>query len=80
MLSTPSDVGTAQELLTISSNCPYNRCTIAVRVEEEDIIMAVFKDSEELQTCMGQLYDEAKRDSRIAPKIKTSTDVMRSSP
>jgi hypothetical protein len=38
--------------------------------------MAVFKDSEELQTCMGQLYDEAKRDSRIAPKIKTSNLVI----
>jgi hypothetical protein len=38
--------------------------------------MAVFKDSEELQTCMGQLYDEAKRDSRIAPKIKASNLVI----
>jgi hypothetical protein len=34
--------------------------------------MAVFKDYDELYTCMGRLYDEAKRDSRIAPKIKDS--------
>jgi hypothetical protein len=34
--------------------------------------MTVFKSNDELQTCMGRLYDEAKRDSRIAPKIKDS--------
>lgn len=34
--------------------------------------MAVFKDYEELYACMGRLYDEAKRDSRVAPKIKDS--------
>ena len=32
--------------------------------------MAIFKDYTELQTCFGRLYDEAKRDSRIAPKIR----------
>jgi hypothetical protein len=34
--------------------------------------MAIFKDIEELRTCFGRLYDEAQRDSRIAPKIKDS--------
>ncbi len=34
--------------------------------------MAVFKDYEELHRCLGKLYDEAKGDSRIAPKIKES--------
>jgi hypothetical protein len=34
--------------------------------------MSVFKDYDELYVCMGRLYDEAKRDSRIAPKIKDS--------
>ena len=34
--------------------------------------MPVFKDFEELHTCFGRLYDEAQRDSRIAPKIKDS--------
>lgn len=34
--------------------------------------MPVFKDIDELRTCFGRLYDEAKRDSRIAPKIKDS--------
>ena len=34
--------------------------------------MPIFKDFEELQTCFGRLYDEAQRDSRIAPKIKDS--------
>ena len=38
--------------------------------------MAVFKDYDELYTCMGRLYDEAKRDSRIAPKIKDSHMVI----
>jgi hypothetical protein len=32
--------------------------------------VAIFKDYTELQTCFGRLYDEAKRDSRIAPKIR----------
>jgi hypothetical protein len=34
--------------------------------------MSIFKDYDELYACMGRLYDEAKRDSRIAPKIKDS--------
>ena len=34
--------------------------------------MAIFKSFDELQTCFGGLYDDAKRDSRIAPKIKDS--------
>ena len=34
--------------------------------------MPIFKDLDELETCFGRLYDEAKRDSRIAPKIKDS--------
>jgi hypothetical protein len=34
--------------------------------------MPIFKDLDELHTCFGRLYDEAKRDSRIAPKIKDS--------
>ena len=34
--------------------------------------MAIFKSFDELQTCFGRLYDDAKRDSRIAPKIKDS--------
>jgi hypothetical protein len=34
--------------------------------------MAIFKSFEELHTCFGGLYDDAKRDSRIAPKIKDS--------
>ena len=34
--------------------------------------MAVFKDYNELHTCFGRLYDEAKRDARIAPKIRDS--------
>ncbi|MFL5801781.1 MAG: hypothetical protein ACJ8CR_08560 [Roseiflexaceae bacterium] len=34
--------------------------------------MPVFKDFDELHTCFGRLYDEAQRDSRIAPKIKDS--------
>jgi len=39
--------------------------------------MAVFKSYDDLYTCMGRLYDEAKRDSRIAPKIKDSHLVIR---
>jgi hypothetical protein len=38
--------------------------------------MAVFKDYEDLHTCLAHLYDEAKRDSRIAPKIKASNLVI----
>jgi hypothetical protein len=34
--------------------------------------MTIFKDFDELHTCFGRLYDESKRDSRIAPKIKDS--------
>jgi hypothetical protein len=34
--------------------------------------MAIFKSFDELHTCFGRLYDDAKRDSRIAPKIKDS--------
>lgn len=34
--------------------------------------MSVFKDYDDLHACMGRLYDAAKRDSRIAPKIKDS--------
>ncbi|HEX9374272.1 MAG TPA: hypothetical protein VF897_24875 [Roseiflexaceae bacterium] len=34
--------------------------------------MGVFKDYDELYACIGKLFDEAKRDSRIAPKIKDS--------
>jgi hypothetical protein len=38
--------------------------------------MAVFKDYDELYTCLARLYDDAKRDSRIAPKIKGSNLVI----
>jgi hypothetical protein len=38
--------------------------------------MAVFKDYDELHSCMGQLYNEAKIDARIAPKIKDSNLVI----
>ena len=34
--------------------------------------MGVFKDYDELYACIGKLFDEAKHDSRIAPKIKDS--------
>jgi hypothetical protein len=34
--------------------------------------MAVFKSFDELYTCIGRLYDEAKCDQRIASKIKDS--------
>ena len=34
--------------------------------------MTVFKDEAELQYIVGQLYDEAKCDARIAPKIRDS--------
>ena len=39
--------------------------------------MATFKDYADLRSCMGRLYDECKRDSRIAPKIKASNLVIR---
>jgi hypothetical protein len=39
--------------------------------------MPIFKDFEELHTCFGRLYDESKRDSRIAPKIKDAHLVIR---
>ncbi|HMO55904.1 MAG TPA: hypothetical protein PKA05_17560 [Roseiflexaceae bacterium] len=32
--------------------------------------MAVFKDYDELYSCLGRLYDQASHDSRIAPKIR----------
>ena len=38
--------------------------------------MATFKDYDDLYSCMGRLYDESKRDSRIAPKIKNSNLVI----
>lgn len=38
--------------------------------------MAVFRDYADLHSCMGRLYDESKRDSRIAPKIKDSNLVI----
>lgn len=38
--------------------------------------MAVFTGYEELRLCFGRLYDEAKCDSRIAPKIKDSNLVI----
>ena len=38
--------------------------------------MAVFKDYKDLYSCMGRLYDDSKRDSRIAPKIKDSNLVI----
>lgn len=34
--------------------------------------MTVFSSFDELYVCFGKLYDEAKRDSRIAPKIRDS--------
>jgi hypothetical protein len=34
--------------------------------------MTIFHDYDDLYSCMGRLYDEAKRDSRIAPNIKAS--------
>jgi hypothetical protein len=34
--------------------------------------MAVFKSFDELHTYFGRLYDDAKADSRVAPKIKDS--------
>jgi hypothetical protein len=34
--------------------------------------MPVFKDYDELYTCLGKLYDASKSDPRIAPKIRDS--------
>jgi hypothetical protein len=34
--------------------------------------MTVFKSYDDLYTCFAQLYDESKRDARIAPKIRDS--------
>jgi hypothetical protein len=34
--------------------------------------MPIFKDFQELRTCFGRLYDDAKCDSRVAPKIRDS--------
>ena len=38
--------------------------------------MTVFKDYNELYQYFGKLYDEAKKDGRIAPKIKDSNLVI----
>ncbi|HJZ50492.1 MAG TPA: SCP2 sterol-binding domain-containing protein [Roseiflexaceae bacterium] len=38
--------------------------------------MAVFKNFDDLHSCMGRLYDDSKRDARIAPKIKDSNLVI----
>lgn len=38
--------------------------------------MAAFKDAAEMVTILGALYDEAKRDSRIAPKIRDARMVI----
>jgi putative sterol carrier protein len=38
--------------------------------------MAVFKSYDELHTYFSRLYDEAKTDSRVAPKIKDSNLVI----
>jgi putative sterol carrier protein len=38
--------------------------------------MAVFKSYDELYTYFSRLYDEAKTDSRVAPKIKDSNLVI----
>ena len=38
--------------------------------------MAVFLDYDELHTYFGRLYDEAKSDSRIAPKIRDANLVI----
>lgn len=39
--------------------------------------MSVFSSYDDLYACFGKLYDEAKRDSRIAPKIRDSHLVIR---
>ena len=38
--------------------------------------MPLFRDYDDLYSCFSQLYDEAKCDSRIAPKIKDSNLVI----
>lgn len=38
--------------------------------------MAVFKDEAEMREILGALYDEARRDSRIAPKIRDARIVI----
>lgn len=38
--------------------------------------MAVFKDEAEIRQIFGALYDEARRDSRIAPKIRDARIVI----
>ncbi len=38
--------------------------------------MAVFSSYDDLYYCMGKLYDEAKADPRVAPKIKDSNLVI----
>src|SRR5215207_1697090 len=39
--------------------------------------MAAFKNQDEMLHVLGALYDQAKRDSRIAPKIRDSRLVIR---
>lgn len=39
--------------------------------------MSVFSSYDDLYACFGKLYDEAKKDSRIAPKIRDSHLVIR---
>lgn len=38
--------------------------------------MSVFRDASELQQCMGKLYETARRDERIAPKIRDGNMVI----
>lgn len=38
--------------------------------------MAAFKDQADLRHCLGMLYDQAKGDARIAPKIRDSRLVI----
>ncbi|GAB4110156.1 MAG: hypothetical protein Fur005_14820 [Roseiflexaceae bacterium] len=38
--------------------------------------MPVFKNYDDLYSCLSKLYDEAKRDGQIAPKIKDSNLVI----
>src|SRR4029079_3835907 len=63
-------------LLTISGDCTYNRLAEPAPNEGRIHIMATFKDYDDLHSCMVRLYDESKRDSRIAPKIKDSNLVI----
>lgn len=39
--------------------------------------MPVFQTEQELRLCLGRLYDEARRDPRIAPQIRASQLVIR---